>query len=312
MTVPGPAVLDVQGAVRAARDVRDRLGVDPREPLPCVMTLAEDHLDLDVVVARLPAGYSGFYLPRPEPKRGLVATNGEHAVVRQRFTVAHEVGHHVLGHGAAPRILPLAETPSAVEVADGPAVGEAAAPRGGIDPSAAPDPRAAASPAPVPHVPRRSSDPRERAANAFAAELLCPAPAARGFVAEHATTGPDGAPVVDFDLVVRLSCAFGISAWAVLTRLETAEILDDPPLRAALQARVEASEHIPRYRALGLVALRDELQLVADVNLLPRLPEGVSGDDLLAVTDPDRETGPLPQTVRELRRLLGLDGVAVG
>jgi Zn-dependent peptidase ImmA (M78 family) len=310
MTVPGPAVTDVPGAVRAALELRDRLGVGRAEPLPCVMTLAEDHLDLDVVVARLPQGCSGFYLPRPEPKRGLVATNGTHAVVRQRFTVAHEVGHHVLGHGAAPRVVALAETPSAVEVADGPAVGEAAAPRGGADPSAAPDPSAPAPPAPTPHVPRRSSDPRERAANAFAAELLCPADGARRFVAEHAPSGPDGRPVVDFDLVVRLSCAFGISAASVLTRLETAEIMRDPPLRAALQARVDATEHLPRYRELGLLALRDELQLVADVDLLPRLPEGVSGDDLLAVTDPDRPTAPLSDTVRELRRLLGLDGAA--
>jgi len=308
MTVPGPAVLTIPGAVEAARELRRELGVPGDEPLPCVVTLAERELDLDVVVGRLPAKCSGFYLPREA--RGLVATNGLHAVVRQRFTVAHEIGHHVLGHGAAPRVVTLAETPSAVESPEGPTVGEAAATRDGGDPAVPADAGSAPATAPVPETPRRTTDPKERAANAFAAELLCPAHAARTFVARHATAGDDGAPRIDFDLVVRMSCAFGLSAWAVLMRLGTSEVLQDETLRAGLQARVNRSEHIPRYRELGLTALQDELQEIATLGILPRLPEGVSGDIVLAVTDPDRPTGPLPAPIRSLRRLLGLDAPA--
>lgn len=305
MTVPGPPVLDIPGAVEAAVRVRRDLGIAGDEPLPCVLRLAEQELDLDVVVARLPANCSGFYLPRGD--RGLIATNGVHAVVRQRFTVAHELGHHVLGHGAAPRVVALAETPSAVEVPEGPAVGEGASALGGIDPTAPPDPSAAPATAPVPERPRRTTDPRERAANAFAAELLCPATAARAFVDRHAESADGGTPRIDFDLVVRMSCAFGLSAWAVLMRLGTAELLTDQLVRDALQARIDRSDHIPMYRALGLLALQDELQEIATLGIRPRLPEGVSGDVVLAVTDPDRPTGPLPVPLRRLRRLLGLD-----
>lgn len=308
MTVPGPAVTDIPGAVAAAREVRERVGVDPHEPLPCVVTLAERELGLDVVVASLPENCSGFYLPRPG--RGLVATNGIHAVVRQRFTVAHEVGHHVLGHGAAPRVVTLAETPSAVESPAGTVTGEAGARRDdpGSGPAAEMAPSVGAS---VPATPKRPTDPKERAANSFAAELLCPAPAARAFVDRHASTDADGAPVVDFDLVVRMSCAFGLSAWATLMRLGTAKILAHGTVREGLQARVDAQEHIDRYGQLGLLELQDELQEIAGIGRLPRLPEGVAGDVLLTVTDPDRPLEPLLPAVRQLRVLLGVDARGV-
>lgn len=364
MTVPGPAVLDIPAAVDAALALRRELDVRVEDPLPCVLRLAEDLAGLDVVVAPLPAGVSGFYLPRA--KRGLIAVNGTHAVVRQRFTIAHELGHHVLGHGAAPRVVAIAETPTAVEVrpdaepasgddrdgVDTAARGEAGASIGGAAPSgeagrsiggaapsgeagasigaAAPsgeagtsadtvtsglvgDPRAdaaAAAPASVPETPRKPTEPRERAANAFAAELLCPAPAARAFVGHDAPAGSDGEPTIDFDLVVRLSCAFGLSAWAVVMRLGTAEVLANGPVRRALQQRVDDAEHLPRYAELGLTALQDELEQVAAIGL-PRLPEGINGEFLLAVVDPHRSPDELPAPMRELRRMLGLDGGVV-
>jgi Zn-dependent peptidase ImmA (M78 family) len=253
-----PPITDLDGAIAAAGELRRTLAVDPLTPLPCAVSLVESQLDVDVIVARLPAGCSGFYLPRNG--RSLVAVNGTHAVVRQRFTLAHEIGHHVLAHGPAPRVL--------------------AAPAAGAVPATAND--------------------RERAANAFAAELLCPADGVREFV------GSAGA-AVDFDLVVRISAAYGISAAAVLARLETAEILTDAAIRSALQARVDAAEHVPRYGELGLTAIIDELEQVAQLGVLPRLPEGISGDVLLAVTDPDAGGGNLPTPIRKLRRLLGVD-----
>lgn len=331
MTVPGPAVLDIPGAVDAALALRRELDVRAEDPLPCVLTLAEDHLGLDVVVAPLPQGWSGFYLPRP--RRGLIAVNSTHAVVRQRFTIAHELGHHVLGHGAAPRVVALGETPTAVEVApsgaaDGPGrTADAPSPGDGAAPAGAPQGEAGASvgaapagdatdvrrDAPitastsVPESPRRPTEPTERAANAFAAELLCPVPAARSFVARYAPMADDGGPQIDFDLVVRLSCAFGLSAWAVVMRLGTSKVLPDGPVREALQARVHAAEHLPRYEQLGLRALSDQLEFVAAFGR-PRMPDGINGELLLSVIDPDRSPDSLPAPMRELRRMLGLDG----
>lgn len=373
MTVPGPAVTDIPAAVEAALALRRELGVRAEDPLPCVLSLAEDHLGLDVVVAPLPEGWSGFYLPRPT--RGLIAVNSTHAVVRQRFTIAHELGHHVLGHGAAPRVVAIAETPSAVEVAPGAAdgrttgtgtsapSGEAGASVAGADaagPAAAgaspgtagsdpgnlvpgdsvpsgdaTDPRSAsrsagvgpvpgatssdvasppapsstttAVPAPAAEPPRKTRDPKERAANAFAAELLCPASAARGFVSRYAPAATDDALEIDFDLVVRFSAAFGLSAWAVVMRLGTSKILPDGPVRDGLQARVNAEQHIPMYRKLGLRALSDELELIASTGL-PRMSEGANAAQLISALHPDRAPDDLPPPVRELRRMLGLDG----
>lgn len=307
MTVPGPPVLHLADAAEAALALRTDLGVRRDESLPCVLTAAEEHAGLDVVVTPLPAGLSGFYLPRGR-KRGLIAVNSSHAVVRQRFTIAHELGHHVLRHGAAPRVLALAETPSAVESPVGPSIGEGAAPRGGAEvdthrPTVPPT-------APVPETPTPTTDPKERAANVFAAELLCPVPAARAFVGAHAPSDEEGAPAVDFDLVVRLSCAFGLSAWAVMMRLRSAGILPDGEHRSALQARVHRSEHVPRYAELALRPLRDELQLIADVGIATRLPEGVSGNVVLLVTDPAPSAAPLPAPMRRLRRMLGIDDPA--
>ncbi|CAB4932764.1 unannotated protein [freshwater metagenome] len=311
MTVPGPAVTDIPGAVAAARRLREAHDVRPEDPLPCVLSMAEDHLGLDVVLSRLPTGWSGFYLPRAP--RGLIAVNSDHAVVRQRFTIAHELGHHVLAHGPAPRVLPLTATPSAVEVPEGPSIGEGAASRGqsGEEPATSagtPSSAVSTAPVPAPEAPAPPKDPKERAANAFAAELLCPAQAARAFVDRYAESGADGAPRIDFDLVVRLSCAFGLSAWAVVMRLGTAGILERGPHRNALQERVNAAEHIPRYEALGLESLQDELQVIADRGFLTRLPEGVGGELLASVTNPDRDPEELPPPMQRLRRMLGFDG----
>ena len=43
-------------------------------------------------------GVAGAYLPRPDCPLAFV--NGTEALVRQRFTLAHELGHHWIGHGA--------------------------------------------------------------------------------------------------------------------------------------------------------------------------------------------------------------------
>lgn len=47
--------------------------------------------------------YSGHYRAP-----SIIEYNSDEPIVRQRFTVAHELGHHVLGHADAPRDEPAA------------------------------------------------------------------------------------------------------------------------------------------------------------------------------------------------------------
>ncbi|MGE4428688.1 MAG: ImmA/IrrE family metallo-endopeptidase [Solirubrobacteraceae bacterium] len=308
----------IEVAVDAARTLRREQGWDPEDPLPCAVRMAEDHLGLDVVVTRLPQPVSGAYLPRP--RRGLILVNGTHAVVRQRFTVAHEVGHHVLGHGAAPRLLSRAAAETI------PQPGEALATPEGESPSAVPvvasvgpaahgstrtehDDRRAAGAAThgVAPTPADRGAVQEAQANAFAAELLAPATAVRSFVRRYAAAGPDGAPSIDFDLVVRLSCAYGISALSTLTRLGTVGLLTDDVARGALRARVDAGEHVPRYKDQGLIALEDELQEIERLGVLPRVPEGTDGRLLEALLDPTViiPDGRTAAGIAKLRQMLG-------
>lgn len=86
-----------RGAKRA-RSAREALGVAPDEPLPDLLAVVEERAGLHVVVLDLADGVAGAYLPRPGCP--LAFLNGAEAVVRQRFTLAHELGHHWIGHGA--------------------------------------------------------------------------------------------------------------------------------------------------------------------------------------------------------------------
>lgn len=242
---------EVEAAQRAATELRATLGLDPAAPLDCIVELAERRLGIDVVVAPLAAHVSGFYLPvAPRP---LVVVSGEHAVSRQRFTVAHEVGHHVLGHGAAPRIQAL----DAVVPAAG--VGAAAGGSAAAGPGATTGgPAAGAGDAVIPaavaahYETRRSVDPKERAANTFAAELLAPTAGVIECAARWASDAP-------LDRVVRISAHFGMSALAVLFRLQVLGLIDSPT-KEAVHDDLRAQRHLPRYDALGLRPLDDELE----------------------------------------------------
>ncbi|MBX5441925.1 MAG: ImmA/IrrE family metallo-endopeptidase [Solirubrobacteraceae bacterium] len=70
----------------------------PEQPLPDIVRVAEEAAGTAVAVLKLPSGVAGAYLVR----RGVpfVFVNAGEPVVRQRFTLAHEVGHHELGHEA--------------------------------------------------------------------------------------------------------------------------------------------------------------------------------------------------------------------
>lgn len=109
--------------------------------------------------------YSGHYRGMVDGVP-LIEYNNTESPERRRFTVAHEIGHHVLEHGPRPR-------------GDLPANFRAG-----------------------------TQDPRERAANQFAAELLMPAEALRTLV----TSGK-------FRTVDELAAAFAVSKIAMGYRL---------------------------------------------------------------------------------------------
>ena len=78
---------------RAARAV---LGTPMEEPLPDVLELVEEGHGVPVGVLALDPAIAGAYIRRP--RGALILLNGTDSVQRLRFTLAHELGHHVLEH----------------------------------------------------------------------------------------------------------------------------------------------------------------------------------------------------------------------
>jgi len=86
-----------RGAKRA-REARSELGCAQAGALPDVLAAVEGPGRSHVVVLELPREVAGAYIARPGVP--LLVVNGRQAVARQRFTLAHEFGHHRMGHGS--------------------------------------------------------------------------------------------------------------------------------------------------------------------------------------------------------------------
>lgn len=212
---------EVREGLAVARTLRQELGLRDDQPVPCMLKIAEQRLALEVVLAPLRSAVSGFYFPEPRP---LIVVNAGHPVVRQRFTLAHEIAHHAMGHGAAPRII---EAPGS----------------GAADPTTVVASHYTAV---------RSTDPIEKAANTFAAELIAPIDGVKALIAGWADQDP-------LDQVVRVSSHYGLSAFSTVFKFKLLGRFDET-VATATTARLVDQEHVPRYEALGLVALDDELQ----------------------------------------------------
>lgn len=89
---------DTNTGAKRARETRSQLSLDEAMPLRCVLTLVECDLGLPVVIAALPEGIAGCCWR--DGARVVLWVNGTHAAVRQRFTLAHELGHVRCGHDA--------------------------------------------------------------------------------------------------------------------------------------------------------------------------------------------------------------------
>jgi len=90
---------DTNTGAKRARELRDELGLAVDEPLACILTLIEERLDLPVILSVLPEGIAGCCWR--DEDRVLLWVNGTQADVRQRFTLAHELGHVRCGHDAS-------------------------------------------------------------------------------------------------------------------------------------------------------------------------------------------------------------------
>jgi Zn-dependent peptidase ImmA (M78 family) len=87
-----------EAAMQEARRARLDMGFGLEGPLPDLLEAIEGPGGAQVVVLELGAAVAGACLQRA----GLVLlfVNGDHAAVRQRFTLAHEFGHCRLGHAS--------------------------------------------------------------------------------------------------------------------------------------------------------------------------------------------------------------------
>lgn len=190
--------------MKRARELRAELGLGVRGPLADLFVTVRDAVGLKVVVIAMDEGSAGAYVPHPLGP--VVFVNIAHAPVRQRFTLAHELGHHHLHEGG-----------ELDEVADL----------------------------------RNVTDPREGEANFFAAEFLAPRPALQAFVARDRSHG--------LERVVRLGCAFGLSASAALYRLSTWDLLTAREPVERLEQEIAAGLHHELRDHLGLADVDDTL-----------------------------------------------------
>jgi Zn-dependent peptidase ImmA (M78 family) len=95
------ARIDTNRGAKRAREARAALGLDPAGPLRCLLTVVEEDAGLPVVVAALPGELAGACYR--DGAGAILWVNGspEQAHQRQRFTLAHELGHAWCGHNGA-------------------------------------------------------------------------------------------------------------------------------------------------------------------------------------------------------------------
>jgi Zn-dependent peptidase ImmA (M78 family) len=88
-------------AAQQAQNARRALGLGDADPIRDVLRLIDEHpgAGIPVAVLPLPEGVAGAY--GKKRGQGLAFVNSNDWPVRRRFTLAHEYGHHFLGHTTA-------------------------------------------------------------------------------------------------------------------------------------------------------------------------------------------------------------------
>src|SRR5687768_14194307 len=85
-----PSLHSNRGAKRA-REARAALTDDPLGPVACLLELIEERAEFPVVVTVLPEPIAGACYR--QDGGAVLWVNGVHGLPRQRFTLAHELGH---------------------------------------------------------------------------------------------------------------------------------------------------------------------------------------------------------------------------
>ncbi|MSX02120.1 MAG: ImmA/IrrE family metallo-endopeptidase [Actinobacteria bacterium] len=116
---------------------------------------------------------------------------------------------------------------------------------------------------------RNQSDPKEAAANQFAAEFIAPQPAVERFLQSLDDDSPS------LELVCRVSNHFAISAWSARIRLESVGVINDPAVIRQLDSEIFAGKSKAWYERLELKDREDLCALQG--SLLPRLATVVEG-----------------------------------
>ncbi|MEU6537967.1 helix-turn-helix domain-containing protein [Streptomyces sp. NPDC047000] len=94
-----------------AAELRERLGLG-LVPVPDLAELVESAIGLDTAALTLPQGVSGFTAIDPERDVTISVVNAADVPERQRFSLAHELGHVLLQDGVAAHRLDGRRTPA--------------------------------------------------------------------------------------------------------------------------------------------------------------------------------------------------------
>lgn len=95
LEIPGSGTAQERGRA-AAQAVRDALRLGDA-PIADVAEIIENLTGTDVGTAPLPAGVSGVCLTDPERATSIILVDSTHVAERQRFSLAHELGHMLFG-----------------------------------------------------------------------------------------------------------------------------------------------------------------------------------------------------------------------
>lgn len=95
LEVPGSGTAQERGRA-AAQAVRDALRLGD-SPIADVAEVIENLTGTDVGKAALPAGVSGVCVTDPERATSIILVDSSHVAERQRFSLAHELGHLLFG-----------------------------------------------------------------------------------------------------------------------------------------------------------------------------------------------------------------------
>ena len=85
--------VDANRGAKRAREARDALGLDPAAPLACLLTVVEERVGHSVVVTTLPGEIAGACFHLGDSAVLWVNGSRSQSRQRQRFTLAHELGH---------------------------------------------------------------------------------------------------------------------------------------------------------------------------------------------------------------------------